>query len=67
MVVISETAVNKIIFCLSKFNKFKMKPVSVEKQTQSAVSPIKPSTPTKLISHGSNQGNAHKSKSIKIM
>ena len=41
VVIISETAVNKIIFCLSKFSKFKMKPVSVEKQMQSAVSAIK--------------------------
>ena len=60
VVVISETAVNKIIFCLSKFSKFKIKPVSDKNQTQSAISAIKPSTPTKLISHGSNQGNAHK-------
>ena len=57
-IVVGKTGTNRIIFCLSKFSKFKMKLVSVEKQ--SAVSPIKPSTPTKLISHGSNQGNAHK-------
>ena len=60
MVIISETAVNKIIFCLSKFSKFKIKPVSDKNQTQSAVSAIKPSAPAKPISHGSNQGNAHK-------
>ena len=59
-VAVGKTGTNRIIFCLSKFIKFKMKLVSVEKQTQSAVSAIKPSAPAKLISHGSNQGNAHK-------
>ena len=40
-VAVSKTGANRIIFCLSKFSKFKMKPVSVKKQTQSAVSAIK--------------------------
>ena len=57
-IVVGKTGTNRIIFCLSKFSKFKMKPVSVEKQ--SAVSAVKPSAPAKLILHGSNQGNAHK-------
>jgi len=59
-VAVGKTGANRIIFCLSKFSKFKIKPVSDKNQTQSAISAIKPSTPTKLISHGSNQGNAHK-------
>ena len=54
-VTVSKTGANRIIFCLSKFSKFKMKPVSVEKQMQSAVGAIKPSTPTKLISLGSTK------------
>ena len=57
-IVVGKTGTNRIIFCLSKFSKFKMKLVSVEKQ--SAVSAVKPSAPAKLILHGSNQGNAHK-------
>ena len=56
-VAVGKTGANSIIFCLSKF---KMKPVSDKNQTQSAVSAIKPSAPAKLISHGSNQENAHK-------
>ena len=57
-IVVGKTGTNRIIFCLSKFSKFKMKLVSVEKQ--SAVSTVKPSAPAKLILHSSNQGNAHK-------
>lgn len=57
-IVVGKTGTNRIIFCLSKFSKFKMKLVSAEKQ--SAVSAVKPSAPAKLILHGSNQGNAHK-------
>ena len=59
-VAVGKTGANRIIFCLNKFNKFKIKPVSDKNQTQSAVSAIKPSAPAKPISHGSNQGNAHK-------
>lgn len=55
---VSKTGANRIIFCLSKFSKFKMKPVFVEKQTQSVVSAIKPYASAKLISHGSNEGKS---------
>lgn len=61
MVVISETAVNKIIFCLSKFSKFKTKSASVKIQTQIKVSAIKLPISAKLISLGST-----KEKHIKV-
>lgn len=54
-VTVSKTGANRIIFCLSKFSKFKMKPVSVEKQMQSAVGAIKPPISAKLISLGSTK------------
>ena len=62
---ISKIAVNRIIFCLSKFSKFKTKPVSVKIHTQSVASAIKPPILAKLISPGLNEGKAYKSKPIK--
>ena len=58
-VAVGKTGANRIIFCLSKFSKFKIKPVSDKNQTQSAVSAIKPPIWAKLISPGSNEGKAY--------